>query len=140
MSIHTLRSHAPATLTLTRTMLEKHIIDANASIRNFAKLLHIDYDQIATGEKVTVEAEFTDGTPTVLAFYRTNNRGDRRFSIKGIKARAEIGDTIALTFKVTSSGDIVLVVNSTQEDGVWIGEGWTSMGGKEIDIPVEARS
>lgn len=140
MSIHTLRSHAPATLTLTRTMLEKHIIDANASIRNFAKLLNIDYDQIATGEKVTVEAEFTDGTPTVLAFYRTNNRGDRRFSIKGIKARAEIGDTIALTFKVTSSGDIVLVVNSTQEDGVWIGQGWTSMGGKEIDIPLEAQS
>jgi hypothetical protein len=96
-------------------MVEKCIIDANVSIRGFARLLGIDYADMVPGQKVLVNAEFTDGTPTVLAFYRTNNRGDRRFSIKGIKARAEIGDTIALTFKVTSSGDIVLVVNGTQQ-------------------------
>ena len=115
MNVATLRSHAPATLTLTRTMVEKHIIDANASIRGFAKLLGIDYADMVPGQKLTVDAEFTNGSSTTLAFYRTNNRGDRRFSIKGIKANAEIGDTIALTFKVTSSGDIVLVVNVTQQ-------------------------
>ena len=113
MTIAALRSHAPATLTLTRTMVEKHIIDANASIRGFAKLLGIDYVDMVPGQKVTVDAEFTDGTATTLTFYRTNNRGDLRFSIKGIKANAVIGDTIALTFKVTGAGDIVLVVNVT---------------------------
>ena len=115
MSIATLRSHAPETLTLTLTMVEKHIIDANASIRGFAKLLGIDYADMVAGQKVTVDAEFTDGTATTLAFYRTNNRGDRRFSIKGIKANAMIADTIALTFKLTSSEDIVLEVNVTQQ-------------------------
>jgi len=115
MTISTLRSHAPATLTLTRTMVEKCIIDANVSIRGFARLLGIDYADMVPGQKVLVNAEFTDGTATTLAFYRTNNRGDRRFSIKGIKANAVIGDTIALTFKVTNSGDIVLVVNVTQQ-------------------------
>lgn len=115
MSIATLRSHAPATLTLTRTMVEKHIIDANVSIRGFAKLLGIDYADMVPGQKVLVNAEFTNGNATTLAFYRTNNRGDRRFSIKGIKTNAVIGDTIALTFKVTSSGDIVLVVNVTKQ-------------------------
>ena len=66
MTIAALRSHAPAKIpksTLTRTMVEKHIIDANASIRGFAKLLGIDYvDTIDPGQKVTVDAEFTDGT------------------------------------------------------------------------------
>ena len=31
-------------LDLTRTMLEKSIIDANESIRRLSKLFHVDYD------------------------------------------------------------------------------------------------
>jgi hypothetical protein len=96
-------------------MLNKAIIDANASIRGFAKLLGIDYEQMQPGEKHVVEGEFTDGTPTVLSFYRTVNRGDRRFSVRGIKKQCAVGDTVALTFKVTPEGDVVWVVNVTQQ-------------------------
>ena len=115
MSLPTLRSHPPAFLVLTATMLNKAIIDANASIRGFAKLLGIDYEHMQPGEKHVVEGEFTDGTPTVLSFYRTANRGDRRFSVRGIKKQCAVGDTVAFTFKVTADGDVVWVVNVTQQ-------------------------
>ena len=39
-----------ATIRLTRTMLEKHIIDANESVRRLALLCGIDYQQIGAGE------------------------------------------------------------------------------------------
>tara|TARA_R110001592_G_scaffold48981_4_gene153329 strand:- start:1345 stop:1782 length:438 start_codon:yes stop_codon:yes gene_type:complete len=110
-----LRNYAPAFLVLTATMLNKAIIDANASIRAFAKAVGIDYEQMQPGEKHVVEGVFTDGTPTVLSFYRTVNRGDRRFSVRGIKKQCEAGDTVALTFKVTTEGEVVWVVNVTRQ-------------------------
>jgi len=112
-NVVTLGSNPPAVLKLTRTMLEKHIIDANASVRAFAKLLGIDYDTMKPGEKRAVDAEFVDGDATQLMFYRTRNRGDKRFSISGIKAVADVGDTVAITYRVTQTGDIVLVINCT---------------------------
>ena len=115
MSLPTLRSHAPAFAVLTPTMLNKSTIDANASIRAFAKLVGVDYDQIGRGEKIKIQGEFTDGTPTVISFYRCATRADRRFSVKDIKRRCKAGDTVALTFKVTPEGDVVWVVNVTQE-------------------------
>jgi ubiquinone/menaquinone biosynthesis C-methylase UbiE len=112
-NVVTLGSNPPAVLKLTRTMLEKHIIDANASVRAFAKLLGIDYDTMKPGEKRAVDAEFVEGDATQLMFYRTRNRGDKRFSISGIKAVADVGDTVAITYRVTQTGDIVLVINCT---------------------------
>jgi hypothetical protein len=38
-------------LRLTNTMLNKAIIDANTSIRRFAKLFGIDFDTMVNGEK-----------------------------------------------------------------------------------------
>ena len=68
-----------------------------------------------SGDRATVNAEFLDGTETVLSFYRTKNqRGDRRFSIKGIKQQAEAGDTVAVTFKHSTQGERVLVINVTR--------------------------
>ena len=113
-NVITLGSNPPAVLKLTRTMLEKHIIDANASVRAFAKLLGIDYDTMKPGEKRAVDAEFVEGGATQLMFYRTRNRGDKRFSISGIKSFAGIGDTVAITYRVTQTGDIVLVINVTE--------------------------
>ena len=85
-----LNNNTPAVVTLTATMLNKAIIDANNSVRNFSKLCGIDFDEMQSGDRATVNAEFLDGTETVLSFYRTKNqRGDRRFSIKGIKQQAE---------------------------------------------------
>jgi hypothetical protein len=96
-------------------MLNKAIIDANNSVRNFSKLCGIDFDEMQSGDRATVNAEFLDGTETVLSFYRTKNqRGDRRFSIKGIKQQAEAGDTVAVTFKHNAQGERVLVINVTR--------------------------
>ena len=110
-----LNNNTPAVVTLTATMLNKAIIDANNSVRNFSKLCGIDFDEMQSGDRATVNAEFLDGTETVLSFYRTKNqRGDRRFSIKGIKQQAEVGDTIAVTFKHNTQGERVLVINVTR--------------------------
>jgi len=94
-------------------MLNKAIIDANGTIRQFGRLFGIDFDEMEAGDRKQVEAEFLDGTPTTLSFYKTRNRGDRRFSIKGIKKQAAAGDTVALTFRL-NKGRTVLVINVTR--------------------------
>ena len=108
----TLGANAPAILKLTRTMLDKHIIDANASVRAFGALLGIHYEHIHAGDRVKIPAQFHEGGITYICFYKTN-RGDRRFSVQGLKANAAAGDTIAITFKVTQQGETVLVINIT---------------------------
>ena len=108
----TIKPTAPAKLVLTKTMLEKAIIDANASVRQFGRLFGVVYEDMAAGDRVQLDAEFLDGSPTTLSFYKTRNRGDRRFSIRGIKKQAEIGDTIALCVRVdASTGEAALVIN-----------------------------
>ena len=104
-----------ASITLTRTMLEKAIIDANTSIRNFSKLVGVNFDDMKSGDRAQIQAQFLDGTATTLSFYRTrNDRGDRRFSIQGIKKQADIGDTVAITFQHNDKGETVLVINITK--------------------------
>ena len=108
----TIKPTEPAKLTLTKTMLEKAIIDANASVRQFGRLFGVVYEDMNAGNRVQLEAEFLDGSRTTLSFYKTRNRGDRRFSIRGIKKQAEIGDTIALCVRVdASTGEAALVIN-----------------------------
>ena len=108
----TLGANAPAILKLTETMLSKHIIDANASVRAFGALLGIHYEHISAGDKVKIPAKFYEGNITYLTFYKTN-RGDKRFSVQGLKGYAAAGDTIAITFEVTQQGETVLVINVT---------------------------
>ena len=108
----TIKPTEPAKLVLTKTMLEKAIIDANASVRQFGRLFGVVYEDMAAGNRVQLDAEFLDGSRTTLSFYKTRNRGDRRFSIRGIKKQAEIGDTIALCVRVdASTGETALVIN-----------------------------
>ena len=108
----TIKPTEPAKLTLTKTMLEKAIIDANSSVRQFGRLFGVVYEDMNAGNRVQLEAEFLDGSRTTLSFYKTKNRGDRRFSIRGIKKQAEIGDTIALCVRVdASTGEAALVIN-----------------------------
>ena len=108
----TIKPTEPAKLTLTKTMLEKAIIDANSSVRQFGRLFGVVYEDMHAGNRVQLEAEFLDGSQTTLSFYKTRNRGDRRFSIRGIKKQAEIGDTIALCVRVdASTGEAALVIN-----------------------------
>tara|TARA_R100001369_G_scaffold54203_1_gene81083 strand:+ start:116 stop:493 length:378 start_codon:yes stop_codon:yes gene_type:complete len=115
MSIVNLNSHKPAVIKLTKTMLDKAIIDANTSVRDFSKLFGIDYDLLKAGDKKTVDAEFLDGSESQLNFYRTKNaRADRRISIRGIKKQASVGDTLAITSKVNKKGETILIINTTE--------------------------
>ena len=89
-----------AQIKLTKTMLDKAIIDANNSVREFVKSYGVDFNKMKSGDRATLEAKFIDGTETVINLYRTNNaRGDRRISIKGLKAQAEIGNVVSLSKK-----------------------------------------
>ena len=97
--IQALREYSPliATIKLTKTMLDKHIIDANQSVRKFSRLYDVDYDTMTNGDKVSINAQYEDGTQCKVNFYRTKARSDRRVSISGIKKQAIAGDTVAIT-------------------------------------------
>ena len=43
-----------ARIKLTKTMLDKHIIDANNSVREFVKNVGVVFDDMASGESVTM--------------------------------------------------------------------------------------
>ena len=87
-----------AQIRLSKTMLDKSIIDANKSVRDLALNFGIDFDKMKNGDKYEVLARFDDtNQESIVRFYKTINRGDRRVSIKGIKQYANIGDLIALS-------------------------------------------
>lgn len=112
---------------LTPTMLNKHIIDANKSVIELAESVGINYADIKAGDKVTIKGRFHVGEKPVkflwfktsklepdyiecnVSFYRTKTRGDKRFSISGLKKQAIAGDTVAIT--TDSEGALVINVN-----------------------------
>jgi len=105
-------------LRLTNTMLNKSIIDANESIRKFAKLFGIDFNFMEKGQKHKLLAYYDDDDSVcTLSFYKTVNRGDRRLSISGIRKKAQVNDLIALTYKrIVLDNDMqenVIVINVT---------------------------
>ena len=97
------------TLNLTKTMLDKAIIDANASVRQLARLFGVDYDELKSGERVQVPSILEDKTEATVTFYKTA-RGDRRISIQKIKRIANAGDTLNLTWARRESGELILVI------------------------------
>lgn len=91
-NIHKFNSCEYALIRLTPTMLEKNNIDANAIFRDILlKKELIDYETLCFGGSsgIKLEALFMFNNSTqrrIMNFYRANNkRGDRRFSIYGIK-------------------------------------------------------
>ena len=105
-------------LRLTNTMINKSIIDANESIRKFAKLFGIDSNFMEKGQKHKLLAYYDDDDSVcTLSFYKTVNRGDRRLSISGIRKKAQVNDLIALTYKrILLDNDMqenVIVINVT---------------------------
>ena len=108
-----------ATIKLTKTMLDKSIIDANKSVREF---LDHDFgmsydDPFFTKEWYDTEAqrtmrnaflvvgEYADGTEGDVKFYRSAKRGDKRISIQKLKQFAEVGDQVILTSDAESLHD-----------------------------------
>ena len=96
-------------LGLTKTMLDKSIIDANESIRRLAMLFHVDYDELKAGERRKIPALFSTGTESTVTFYKTA-RGDRRISIQQINKEASAGNTLNLTYAHSTDGTLLLVV------------------------------
>tara|TARA_R100001126_G_C4853265_1_gene163126 strand:- start:577 stop:972 length:396 start_codon:yes stop_codon:yes gene_type:complete len=99
------KEKAIGVIKITKTMLDKSIIDANKSVVDFAlRELGIDYNAMGCGEKHTIDAVFkynkTMLDETEIRFYRVNNpRGDKRVSIKDLKVYFDVGDTITLLSK-----------------------------------------
>ena len=88
-----------ASIVLTKTMLDKSIIDANHSVRLWAlEEFNVDYDEMSkTRDKRRAEVmAYVNNTKAKVRFYLTA-RGDRRISIQGIKDIAGVGDEIILS-------------------------------------------
>ena len=107
-----------AKIKLTKTMLDKSIIDANKTVQQFlTDDFEISYDdpfftQQWYNEKanrfergrLTVTGEYADGERVDVRFYRSGTRADKRISIQKLKQYAEAGDTVILTSNVGDRG------------------------------------
>ena len=95
---------------LTNTMLNKHIIDANKTVIELASSIGINYTDLKAGEKITIEGCYDNSKPCKVSFYKTKTRGDKRFSISGLKKEAAAGDTVA----IQKNTEGALVINVTK--------------------------
>ena len=108
-----------ATIKLTKTMLDKSIIDANKSVREFLdRDFGMSYDDpfFTEGCKLTISGEYLDGKRYDIRFYRTGKRKDKRISIQKIKLYADVGDTVVLTSDAEGVGDATQIyINVVRE-------------------------
>ena len=110
-----------AKIKLTKTMLDKNIIDANKSVQQFlVEELEHSFDELDAGDKMPVPSLYEDDTPTTVTFYKAKGRGDKRVSIKNLRKFAEEGDTVKLRNEVVLLGnmtyDIRVVVYKDDDD------------------------
>ena len=107
-----------AKIKLTKTMLDKSIIDANKSVREFLEQeLDYSYDEldadVSDGKyyhNYWCNALYEDDTPTIVTFYKSRTRGDKRISIKNLRKFAEEGDTVKLRSEVVMIEDCIFDV------------------------------
>jgi len=89
-----------AKIKLTRTMLEKYIIDANVSVVAWARAeWGVEYEVLRLNNRHVVACAVLNGEErmiTAVTFYVTR-RGDKRLSIAKIGSFAKAGDEIVLT-------------------------------------------
>lgn len=100
------------TIIPTQTGLNKSIMDATHSVREFLKENNIhDYEVQQNGpeNKVKLPAKFileNEIRDLEISLYRANNRGDERIWFSGLRDIADPNDTIAIIYK---DGNIFLV-------------------------------
>ena len=107
-----------AKIKLTKTMLDKSIIDANKSVREFLEQeLDYTYDKLEADvsdgkyyHNYWCNALYEDDTPTIVTFYKSRTRGDKRISIKNLRKFAEEGDTVKLRSEVVMIEDCIFDV------------------------------
>jgi len=114
-----------AKIKLTKTMLDKSIIDANKTVQQFlTEELEHTYDELEAGDKMKWDSLYEDGTPTVVTFYKAKGRGDKRISIKNLRKFANEGDTVRLRAELVVVEDyifevlvVVSKINETETNG-----------------------
>ena len=100
-----------AKIKLTKTMLNKSIIDANKSVQQFlTEELESTYDELEAGNKMQWNSLYEDDTPTVVTFYKAKGRGDKRISIKNLRKFAKEGDTVKLRSELVKIEDCIFEV------------------------------
>ena len=123
-----------AKIKLTKTMLDKSIIDANKTVQKFLdEDFGMSYDEAFFTDtyfntekdkfernRYVVEAEYIDGTEARVTFYRSEKRGDKRISIQKLKKYADAGDIVSLYSDSESYGDgtriFIQVYRPVEED------------------------
>jgi len=120
-----------ARIKLTKTMLDKSIIDANKTVQSFLlEDFGMDYtdrfftETIFNAEKdkwernkFTVIGEYIDGTEANITFYRSGKRGDKRISIQKLKQYADAGNEVRLISNSESDGDGTRIFISVYTSG-----------------------
>jgi len=120
-----------AKIKLTKTMLDKSIIDANKTVQTFLlEDFGMDYtdkfftETIFNAEKdkwernkFTVTGEYIDGTEAVITFYRSGKRGDRRISIQKLRQYADAGNEVRLISDSENDGDGTRIFISVYTSG-----------------------
>ena len=115
-----------AKIKLTKTMLDKSIIDANKSVQEFLmEEFGVDYNHTFFGEineitkkrnKLRIKGYYTDDTECIVTFYRTGTRGDKRISIQKLKKYADAGDEVCLSCDEHHAMSIIIQVHKPLED------------------------
>ena len=120
-----------ANIKLTKTMLNKSIIDANKTVQSFllddfgmdyadkfftAQFYNADKDRFERN-KFTIIGEYIDGTEADITFYRSGKRGDKRISIQKLKQYADAGNEIRLISDSESDGDGTRIFISVYSSG-----------------------
>jgi hypothetical protein len=120
-----------ARIKLTKTMLNKSIIDANKTVQSFLlEDFGMDYtDKFFTEQfynadkdrfernKFTIIGEYIDGTEADITFYRSGKRGDKRISIQKLKQYADAGNEVRLISNSESDGDGTRIFISVYTSG-----------------------
>ena len=120
-----------AKIKLTKTMIDKSIIDANKSVQTFLlEDFGMDYsDKFFTEEwydlekertmrnRFWVTGEYIDGEEAKITFYRSAKRGDRRISIQKLKQYADAGNEVRLISDSESDGDGTRIFISVYTSG-----------------------
>ena len=105
------------TLKCSPTVLTNKCPDANISIRKFALLFGVDYNELQFGgdKGVKIKGRFQETQKeTTIHFYRTKSRGDYRIWISGLENYARPWDIIAMRRCVITGA---LIINATKETG-----------------------
>ena len=87
------------TLRLTNTHLKKATLNGAQLAKVLGPFLGFDYADLKNGEGAEFPAFWTDGSETVLKFYKPASKAEKRFSIRKLTSRAAAGEVLQIRAK-----------------------------------------